>query len=150
MTARRSSSRSRRITRGFRCASSVSGSTPTALVQADVFLLTDDRPQLLAGGPGLALERSQPASPQLLDDLRSDQNMGWVPDSQWLSYVKVDATAGDLHYDLATSVDRNQRPSLVDAGLTTSRPPRRRDRRAAARHRPLRVGGASAGGRSPS
>jgi hypothetical protein len=87
-------------------------------VQADVFLLTDDRPQLLAGGPGLSLERSQPASQLLLDDLRSDQNMSWVPDSQWLSFVKVGATAGDLHYDLATSIDRNQRPSLVEAGLT--------------------------------
>jgi len=88
------------------------------IVQADVFLLTDDRPQLLAGGPGLALERSERASQSLLDDLRSDQSMGWVPDTQWLSYVKVDATAGDLQYDLSTSVKRDQRPSLVDAGLT--------------------------------
>jgi hypothetical protein len=94
------------------------GLEPDRPVQADVFLLTDDRPQLLAGGRGLDLERSQQASPQLLDDLRSDQNMAWVPPSEWLSYLKVDATAGDLHYDLATSVDRNQRPSLVDAGLT--------------------------------
>ncbi|HEX2384891.1 MAG TPA: DUF2330 domain-containing protein [Acidimicrobiales bacterium] len=88
------------------------------IVQADVFLLTDDRPQLLAGGRGLTLERSQAASSQLLDELRSDQNMSWVPAAQWLSYLRVDATAGDLHYDLATSVDRERRPSLVDAGLT--------------------------------
>src|SRR6478672_3670802 len=37
------------------------GLEPDRIVQADVFLLTDDRPQLLAAGPGLALERSQPA-----------------------------------------------------------------------------------------
>jgi Uncharacterized protein conserved in bacteria (DUF2330) len=86
-------------------------------VQADVFLLTDDKPQLLSGGTGLELDRSQPASPQLLDDLRSDQHMAWVPATQWLSYLKLDTTAGNLHYDLATSVDRYQRPSLVEAGL---------------------------------
>jgi Uncharacterized protein conserved in bacteria (DUF2330) len=94
------------------------GLEPDRPVQADVFLLTDERPQLLAGGRGLELQRSQQASPGLLDDLRSDENMGWVPASQWLSYVKVDATAGDLHYDLATSIDAHHRPSLVDAGLT--------------------------------
>src|SRR5262249_7527265 len=79
------------------------GLEPDREVQADVSLLTADQPQLLAGGSGLRLERSQAASQLLLNDLRSDQNMSWVPDSQWLSYLKVDATAGDLHYDLATS-----------------------------------------------
>ena len=49
------------------------------LVEADVFLLTDDEPDLLAGGPGLSLERSEPANPLLLDDLRSDVGMEWVP-----------------------------------------------------------------------
>ena len=93
------------------------GLEPDRIVQADVFMLTDERPQLLAGGSGLELRRSEPASQTLLDDLRSDENMGWVPTSQWLSYLTVDATAGDLNYDLATSVDSNQRPSLVDAGL---------------------------------
>jgi hypothetical protein len=93
------------------------GLDPDRVVQADVFLLTDDRPQLLAGGTGLDLDRSQPASSQLLNDLRSDQHMSWVPASQWLSYLKLDTTAGNVHYDLATSVDRNQRPSLVEAGL---------------------------------
>ena len=48
-------------------------------VQADVFLLTDDRPELLAGGPGLTVERGEPASPPLLADLRSDMGMEWVP-----------------------------------------------------------------------
>src|SRR5688572_24545510 len=47
------------------------------LVEADVFLLTDDEPDLLAGGPGLSLERSEEASPSLLDDLRSDVGMEW-------------------------------------------------------------------------
>ena len=48
-------------------------------VEADVFLLTDGEPELLAGGPGLTVERSEPASPSLLADLRSDVGMEWVP-----------------------------------------------------------------------
>src|SRR5689334_13925393 len=68
------------------------GLEPDRAVQADVFLLTDDRPQLLAGDSGLDLDRSQPASSQLLDDLRSDQHMEWVPATQWLSYLKLDTT----------------------------------------------------------
>ena len=49
-------------------------------VEADVFVLTDDEPKLLAGGPGLTFGRSEAASTSLLDDLRSDVGMGWVPD----------------------------------------------------------------------
>jgi hypothetical protein len=56
-------------------------------VEADVFLLTDEQPELLAGGPGLTLARSETASPLLLDDLRSDVAMEWVPQSMWLSYL---------------------------------------------------------------
>ncbi|HEY2814125.1 MAG TPA: DUF2330 domain-containing protein [Acidimicrobiales bacterium] len=88
-------------------------------VQADVFLLTDNRPQLLAGSHGLELKRSEPANQQLLDDLRSDKNMDWVPSSEWFTYLAVNAKAGDLKYDLATSVDSSQRPMARDAGFTT-------------------------------
>ena len=86
------------------------GLDPDRLVQADVFLLTDAR----AAAPGRPHRprRSSGASRRrqsLLDDLRSDKNMSWVPGSEWLSYLNVDATAGDLHYDLATSVDGHHR-----------------------------------------
>ena len=50
------------------------------VVEADVFLLTDEQPKLLAGGPGLSIERSEPASDGLLADLRSDKGMEWVPE----------------------------------------------------------------------
>ncbi len=96
------------------------GLQPTQPVQADVFLLTDGKPQLLDGGTGLDLERSEPASSSLLNDLRSDKNTDWVPQSEWLSYVKVDAFARELNYDLATSVDPHTAPSPVEAGLTTA------------------------------
>jgi hypothetical protein len=86
-------------------------------VQADVFLLTDDEPELLAGGPGLRLERSEQASANLLDDLRSDTGMGWVPEDLWLTYLQVDTPAADLDYDLAVSARDDVRPDRTDTGV---------------------------------
>ena len=86
-------------------------------VEADVFLLTDERPSLLAGGPGVTVVRSEEASSPLLADLRSDVGMEWVPSSMWLSYLQIDVAAGDLDYDLAASVDPREEPSLTDAGI---------------------------------
>jgi hypothetical protein len=91
------------------------GKPAEEVVQADVFLLTDERPELLAG-PGLSLERSEPASDLLLDDLRSDQNSAWVPEDAWLTYLKVEVPAGDLRYDLATDVSGDA-PRVIDTGL---------------------------------
>ncbi len=85
-------------------------------VEADVFLLTDDEPELLAGGPGLTVERSEQASSSLLADLRSDVGMKWVPDDMWLSYLQLDADAADLDYDLAVAVGDDE-PSIMDAGV---------------------------------
>jgi hypothetical protein len=94
------------------------GLRKTQQVQADVFVLTDDKPKLLAGGEGLTFGRSEAASPSLLDDLRSDKHMGWVPDDMWLSYLKLDAPAQDLDYDLAISAHQHALPSLERAGVT--------------------------------
>jgi hypothetical protein len=88
-------------------------------VDADVFVLTDERPKLLAGGPGLSLERDERASDSLLADLRSDKGMEWVPSSMWLTYLRVNAPAGDLTYDLSISADESL-PSLRDAGVSAS------------------------------
>ena len=88
------------------------------LVEADVFLLTDEEPDLLAGGPGLSLERSEPANQSLLDDLRSDVGMEWVPEEMWFTYLAVDAQARDLDYDLAVSADGSTLPTLADTGVT--------------------------------
>jgi hypothetical protein len=87
-------------------------------VQADVFVLTEDEPELLAGGPGVDVARSEPATDLLLDDLRSDVGMEWVPEEMWLSYLQVDTPAGELDYDLAASTTPDTAPSLVDAGVT--------------------------------
>ncbi len=73
------------------------------VVDADVFLLTDRRPTLHADTDDLDLVRSEAASTLLLDDLRSDKGMKWVPDDMWLTYLRVDARARDLEGDLAVS-----------------------------------------------
>ena len=96
------------------------GLDEAAVVSADVFLLTDGQPKLLAGGTGLALLRNEPAPASLLDDLRIDKGMGWVPPSMWFTYLKLDVPAGQLGYDLAVSDQPNAVPRLVDTGVTAS------------------------------
>jgi hypothetical protein len=87
-------------------------------VEADVFLLTDRRPELLPDRDGLFIERSEPASNSLLQDLRSDRRMEWLPSSgMWFSYLRLDTPAGALGYDLAVDASGRGDPSEVDAGL---------------------------------
>ncbi|MGH9117388.1 MAG: DUF2330 domain-containing protein [Acidimicrobiales bacterium] len=93
------------------------GLEPDRVVEADVFLLTDDRPELLAGGPGLELSRSEQASEFLLADLASDRGMEWIPSSMWLTHLPLAAPAGELDYDLAISTHAGTPPSVVDAGI---------------------------------
>ena len=109
------------------------GAGSVAPVEADVYLLTDRAPAMLPAPvtpaaaslfadvgrrPGLVLERSETASSSLLSDLRSDKGMSWLPSSgMWLSYLRLDTTAGDLDYDLAIDASGAGRPSPVDAGF---------------------------------
>jgi Uncharacterized protein conserved in bacteria (DUF2330) len=99
------------------------GHQPADPIQADLYLLTDRRPAMLpgpvpAGVHGVALERSGPASAELLADLRADKGMGWLPASgMWLSYLRIDSTAGELTHDLAVDASGRDRPSPVAAGL---------------------------------
>jgi len=107
------------------------GRQPSDVIQADLYLLTDRRPALLpapaaAGQPGVALERSQPASELLLADLRADKGMSWVPASgMWLSYLRIDTTAGRLFHDLAVDTSGRGSPSPVAAGLVDPTEPLR-------------------------
>jgi hypothetical protein len=86
-------------------------------VEADVFLLTDEKPELLAGGPGLTLERGVQASDQLLSDLRSDVNMDWLPQQMWLTHMTLNSPASELDYDLAISATTNGTPAVADTGV---------------------------------
>ena len=87
-------------------------------VDADVFLLTDQRPALLPFpfANGMRLDHSAVATTSLLDDLRSDKGMGWVPQSGWLTKIAIDASASQLTYDLAVDA-KGFSPSRVAAGL---------------------------------
>ncbi|MGH2692939.1 MAG: DUF2330 domain-containing protein [Actinomycetota bacterium] len=97
-----------------------------AVIEADVFLLTPNRPELLPGPAGsdtglvtdgMQLLRDEVASPGLLADLRSDRGMHWLPaEGVWFSYMKLREEASDLTYDLAMNVSGGQ-PSPIDAGL---------------------------------
>jgi hypothetical protein len=96
------------------------GKTPAERIDADVYLLTDRRPALLpvpTGDNGLGLGHSAPATVSLLDDLRSDKGMGWIPATGWLTKVSIDAAATDLTFDLAIDASGAAAPSRIMAGL---------------------------------
>jgi hypothetical protein len=96
------------------------GLESSEVVSADVFLLTDTRPTLAIADPGVDVTRSEAASAALLDDLRSDEHMGWVPEAMWLTHVAVGAPAGELRHDLAVSTRADTPPSARWAGFTSS------------------------------
>jgi hypothetical protein len=98
------------------------GDSGDSRIDADVYLLTDRTPALLPqpGTPlgfGLIPLRSEQASTQLLDDLRTDKGMEWVPQSMWFTAFRVGEEAGRLRYDLAIDASGRGHPSLVAAGL---------------------------------
>jgi hypothetical protein len=83
-----------------------------------VFLMTDGVPAILPEGTkGLRIDYSAAANKKLLDDLRSDDGMAWVPQSAWVTRIGIDTTARDLKYDLAVDASGREDPSWVDAGL---------------------------------
>lgn len=81
------------------------GKSSDELVDADLFLLTDQPPTSspsLGSMPGMTVRASEPASPSLLDDLRSDKGMDWVPHGGvWLTALTLHATASTVGYDLS-------------------------------------------------
>jgi hypothetical protein len=111
------------------------GKQASERVEADLFLLTDRRPSLLprAGTGGFTRDADQPASSLLLDDLRSDKGMHWIPRSAWLTKLTVDSAAGDLTYDLAVDASGLGEPSRAAAGFgpTVVAPPSDRSVQAA-------------------
>ncbi|MGH2417683.1 MAG: DUF2330 domain-containing protein [Candidatus Limnocylindria bacterium] len=98
------------------------GKAAGELVEADVYLLTDEKPAMLPNpgafveSDGLILDHSAAASELLLADLRSDVGMEWIPDEAWLTKVVVASEAGDLDFDLAIDASGAGQPSPIDAG----------------------------------
>jgi len=116
------------------------GKSPQDAINANVFLLTPSRPNLLpdpaarsasaspaagdeVASDGVVEERSEPASQSLLDDLRSDKGMEWVPQQMWFTYLRIGEQTSRLHYDLAIDQAGAAKPSRVMAGLDAPPPP---------------------------
>jgi hypothetical protein len=94
------------------------GKQADEFVQADVYLLTDDKPAILPDlGNGLFPVYDRPASELLLNDLRADVGMSWVPKSGWLTKLVVGSITSELRYDLAVDTTEARSPSRVAAGL---------------------------------
>src|SRR5688572_32339398 len=90
------------------------GKLPEDRVEADVYLLTEQTPSLLPGPrAGLSLLHSAAATTSLLNDLRSDAGMSWVPSNAWLSKLRIDSPASTLRYDLAIDPTRRGTASHV-------------------------------------
>ncbi len=107
------------------------GRKDAEVVQADVYLLTDRRPETLPQAErskgfdpnqrGLIQEVSEPASTTLLADLRSDRGMKWLPENgMWLTYIRINETAANLKHDLAIDASGYGRPNPVAAGYPTA------------------------------
>jgi hypothetical protein len=87
-------------------------------ILADVFLLTDIAPEFLpAVGRGMSLAYYGQASDLLLDDLRADAGMGFIPESAWLTKLEIGSSPRQLRYDLAVDASGEGKPSLMRAGL---------------------------------
>lgn len=92
------------------------------IVEADIFLLTPERPRLLPHD-GLDIAVSEPASRSLLADLRDDEASEWIPDEAWLTYIDVATPAGELTYDLSVGVNGVQPSEEAAYGVQPTDPP---------------------------
>jgi hypothetical protein len=99
-------------------------------ISADVFLLTDQRPNLLStdpigtgfDGPTLSVTHDARATDRLLKDLHDDKTGSWVPASGWLTKVRIQGRAATLTGDLAIDANGVRRPSMVAAGFSQPAP----------------------------
>ncbi|HEY2703366.1 MAG TPA: DUF2330 domain-containing protein [Candidatus Dormibacteraeota bacterium] len=92
---------------------------------ADLFLLTDQRPSSASTqiAPGFTLQLQEQMSPQLQHDLASDRNMGWVPQTGWLSYLALSAPGRSVTYDMTVSPAGAMRLAAMGAGPAAAPPP---------------------------
>ena len=96
------------------------GKQADEVVEADVYLLTDERPNLVttpvAAKEGLFRQHDAAATDLLLSDLRADKGMEWIPDKMWLTYLRVASDADALGYDLTVP------PAAKSAPVPTVQP----------------------------
>jgi hypothetical protein len=95
------------------------GKGRTELVDADLFVLTDQAPALTPAFwsvGGMTLKHYGPASGSLLADLRSDQGMAWVPPKMWFAALTLHTPAVALRYDLSIDGGGPISPAPLSAG----------------------------------
>ncbi|HEX2069955.1 MAG TPA: DUF2330 domain-containing protein [Actinomycetota bacterium] len=102
------------------------GKGSTEVVNADLYILTDDRPSLSVNGQlgksGITLRKSEPASEQLLGDLRSDRGMKWLPTKgMWFTALTLQSPAKALGFDL--SIDGGGPPAAPKFSIPIARTP---------------------------
>ena len=93
------------------------GKVAPEIVDADLFVLTDKAPSLqpqIWDMPGMKLRAYGKASPALLQDLRSDEGMSWLPSTgMWLTAMSLHTPAGRIGYDLSIDGGGPPRPSVL-------------------------------------
>jgi hypothetical protein len=98
------------------------GKNQAELVDADLFILTDQEPSLtpaLWDMPGMTLKAYAPADRSLLRDLRSDQGMKWLPArGMWLTAISLHTPATNVTYDL--SIDGGGPPGVLARAASDS------------------------------
>ena len=81
------------------------GKNRAEIVDADLFILTDDAPSLSLGSgqlPGLRVRAFGRAGSLLLQDLRSDRGMRWLPGKgMWFTSLTIHTVAGNITSDLS-------------------------------------------------
>lgn len=79
--------------------------TDTAVFASDLAALDGESPSggLVPHAAGMTVPYQQRVSDQLFRDLSSDKNMGWVRRGSWLTYLRLDAPAATVEYDLGLS-----------------------------------------------
>jgi hypothetical protein len=104
------------------------GKVPAEAVDADLFVLTDQRPTFaprLRDVIGMHVRANEPASDSLLADLRSDRGMSWLPArGMWLTALSLDTRAAtvtsDLSIDGGGPIPSGARPSGAPAAAPGS------------------------------
>jgi hypothetical protein len=81
------------------------GKAPDQYVDAELFVLTDDRPSFspsIDSIQGMQVRANERASKSLLSDLRGDRGMSWVPGrGMWFTALNVHAPASTVTTDLS-------------------------------------------------
>jgi hypothetical protein len=81
------------------------GKTGAEFVDAEVFVLTDDRPTFsptIGSIDGMSVKADEAAPAAMLRDLSGDEGMSWVPKSgMWFTALKLRTTASTVTYDLS-------------------------------------------------